>query len=254
MDKATADILAKVKKLMALGSSPSEAEAASALEKARTLLARYGLSLSDVETHSSDVTEGVLLEKKRLRSWESQLIYVITVTTFTQALHVSRGGVSQVLLIGREINTLAAAELFAYLHLVVLKLGRAHSGSVTHLESFKMGAVQRIGERLNDLSAEDSSKLGPWASKEAGSRAGREKKSGTTDARDRLTDDQPSAAAEDRQLAVQMTETATKENKSYIAKKYGKTKTKRAGRRVDAASYYRGIAAGDGVSLNRQIK
>jgi len=246
MDKATADILAKVKKLMALGSSPSEAEAASALEKARTLLARYGLSVSDVETHSSDVTEGVLLEKKRLRSWESQLIYVITVTTFTQALHVSRGGVSQILLIGREINTLAAAELFAYLHLVVLKLGRAHSGSVTHLESFKMGVVQRIGERLNDMSADDSSQLGPWASKETGSR--------TKAANDKTANDQTTAVAEDRQLAVQMTETASKENKSYIAEKYGKTKPKRAGRRVDAASYYRGIAAGDGVSLNRQIR
>jgi len=251
MDKATADILAKVKKLMALGSSPSEAEAASALEKARTLLARYGLSVSDVETHSSDVTEGVLLEKKRLRSWESQLIYVITVTTFTQALHVSRGGVSQVLLIGREINTLAAAELFAYLHLVVLKLGRAHSGSVTHLESFKMGVVQRIGERLNDMSLDDSSQLGPWASKEAGSRA--------KAANGKNASEKPSTAiretvADDRQLAVQMTETASKENKSYIAEKYGKTKTKRAGRRVDAASYYRGIAAGDGVSLNRQIR
>ena len=244
MDKATADILAKVKKLMALGSSPSEAEAASALEKARTLLARYGLSLSDVETHSSDVTEGVLLEKKRLRSWESQLIYVITVTTFTQALHVSRGGVSQVLLIGREINTLAAAELFAYLHLVVLKLGRAHSGSVTHLESFKMGVVQRIGERLNEMNEGDSGELGPWASKETGSRTPGE---GARSAKQETV-------AEDRQLTVQMTETASKENKSYIDEKYGKTKTKRAGRRVDAASYYRGIAAGDGISLNRQIR
>ena len=106
MDKATADILAKVKKLMALGSSPSEAEAASALSKRRrTLLARYGLSLADVDTHSGEVVEGVLLEKKRLRSWESQLIYVITVTTFTQALHVSRGGVAQVLLIEAAKST-----------------------------------------------------------------------------------------------------------------------------------------------------
>ena len=80
------------------------------------------------------------------------------------------------------------------------------------------------------------------------------KKTGKNAPGDRLTNEKRETIAEDRQLTVQMTETATKENKAYIAEKYGKTKTKRAGRRVDAASYYRGIAAGDGVSLNRQIR
>ena len=54
-------ILAKVRKLLALGESPSEAEAASALAKAQALLARYGLSLSDVEPETSEVTEATLV-------------------------------------------------------------------------------------------------------------------------------------------------------------------------------------------------
>lgn len=246
-ETANADILAKVKKLMALGTSPSEAEAASALEKARTLLARYGLSMEDVETSESEIVENTLLEKKRLRSWESQLIWVVTTATFTQALHVQRGDVGRVLIIGREVNALAAAELFAYLHLVVLKLGRAHSGEVAHLESFKTGVVQRIGERL--LYDREDAWTGESADRQncaAGSRS---------DARNAGEGDPDTAGpvASDHALTVQMGKTADRENSDYIAEKYGKTKTKRTGRSVEADSYYRGRAAGDRVSLNRQL-
>ena len=229
MQKANDEILAKVKKLLALGESPSEAEAASALEKARCLLARYGLSMSDVEAATSLVTEGTLLEKRRLRKWEAHLVYVVTQATFTQAIHVSRGDSGKVLIIGREVNVAAAVELFAYLHLAVLKLGRAHGDRVAHLESFKMGAVHRIGERLSD----------GWAPDES---TGEGK--GT----------QGDAAPEDRQLTVQMERTASRENKAYIDEKFGKTKTKRTGGNVDAHSFHQGRAAGETVSLNRQLK
>jgi len=249
MDKATDDILAKVKKLMALGASPSEAEAASALEKARVLLARYGLSLTDVEAHSPEVVEGVLLEKKRLRPWESRLVQVIAACTFTQALHVQRGGVGQVLLIGRELNTLAAADLFGYLHLVVLKLGRAHSEEVAHLESFRCGVVVRLGERLEDLGDGMEEAGGPWAGKQPEDES---TTTGQTPAH--LVQTRPSGVAADRQLTVQMSKTADRENKAFIDDKYGKTRTKRIGRRVDAESYHRGRKAGDTVSLNRQIR
>lgn len=253
---ANADILAKVKKLMALGTSPSEAEAASALEKARTLLARYGLSIADVEESEPEIVENTLLEKKRLRSWESHLIYVITAATFTQALHVRRGDVGRVLIIGREVNAVAAAELFAYLHLVVLKLGRAHSGEVAHLESFKTGVVQRIGERLLD-GREDA-----WTPDSANGRDGEHERtargsanaSGSPDESGGDSDMRIGAVASDRALTVQMTKTSERENSDYIAEKYGKTKTKRTGRSVEAESYYRGRAAGDKVSLNRQIR
>lgn len=219
---------------MALGESPSEAEAASALEKARTLLARYGLSIADVEAKESEVTESVLLEKKRLRKWEAHLVFVVCESTFTQALHVTRGDDSRVLIIGREVNAASAAELFAYLHLVVLKLGRTHGTRVNHLESFKLGVVERIGERLRELEDAEGSN-----GENASSR-----------------DDRPEGgpAASDREVAVIMTQTSKKENSAYIAERYGKTKTKRTGRRVDAESYYAGREAGDGVSLNRQIR
>lgn len=246
MDKATDEILAKVKKLMALGESPSEAEAASALAKARMLLARYGLSISDVETKETEVVEGVLLEKRRLRAWESHLVWVVTRATFTQALHVTRGDTSQVLIIGREINTVAAAELFKYLHLTVLKLGRAHGKEVYHLDSFKVGVVERIGERLTE--SEDGA---TWCGDANDDAAGKKRSAKAPRQTSTASDD--SATANDRALMVQMSVSSERENDAYIKSKYGETKAKRGGRRVDADSYHRGRAAGEGVNLNRQI-
>lgn len=249
MDKATDDILKKIKKLMALGSSPSEAEAASALEKARVLLARHGLSLADVETRESEIVEGVLLEKKRLRSWEQYLIQVVAQCTFTQALTVQRGEIRQILIIGREINTRSAAELFAYLHKAVLILARAHSSRVEHLDSFRIGAVIRIGERLAELGEGTEEAGGPWAGGQrdkGGSRGNRAEAAGGTGS--------SGAVEADRQLTVRMAATAERENEAFIEGKYGKTRTKKVGRRVHGESYNRGLAAGDGVSLHRQIR
>lgn len=238
METAPEELLAKVRKLLALGTSPSEAEAASAMEKARMLLARYGLTVSDVgsdvgsgdpDTRDPSVGESVLIQKKRLRKWESALIGAVARATFTQALHVGAGDGTRVVLIGREVNTAAAAELFNYLHLVILKLGRAHSGEVAHLESFKLGVAHRLGERLS-----------------AGLDEQEREKSGDAQA--------DAEAAEERSLAVRMEHLAERENKSFIQEKYGKVKTKNVSRRVERDSYFAGRAAGDTVSLRRQIR
>lgn len=249
-DRPSEEILAKVRKLLALGESPSEAEAASALAKARSLLARHGLSLEDVKPERDDIVESAILEKRRLRAWESHLVAVVTEATFTRALHVTAAGSSRVLIVGREVNTGAAKALFEYLHLVVLKLGRANGERVAHLESFKLGVVHRIGERLTAGEEGVSGSNGPWTANDG-------TEGGHANARDRATRTDAEANAEydpeDRQLTVQMARTASRENDAYITEKYGKTKTKRTGRRVEPDSFYRGRAAGDTVSLARQL-
>lgn len=248
MESAPEELLAKVRKLLALGSSPSEAEAASAMEKARMLLARYGLTVSDVGSGDPDsddrlardptVGESVLIEKKRLRKWESALIGAVARATFTQALHVGGGGSTRVVLIGREVNTAAAAELFAYLHRVILKLGRAHSGQVAHLESFKLGVAHRLDERLG-AQAGQNTREGSGADRAKEGAAGK-----------------PSAEdlAGERALAVRMEHLAERENKSFIEEKYGKVKTRNVSRSVERDSYFAGRAAGDTVSLNKQLR
>jgi hypothetical protein len=251
MERPSDEILSKVRKLLALGESPSEAEAASALAKAQSLLARYGLSVQDVEDEGPEVVESPILEKKRLRAWESHLVAVVTKATFTRALHVTLSGASRVLIIGRPVNAAAAAELFSYLHLVVLKLGRSAGERVSHLESFKLGVVHRVGERLASNEPGVAGAEGPWTAGSPPAAEGEAKPKKTRSGESSQDGFCPNA--EDRQLVVAFSRETTKENDAYIADKYGKTKSKRVGRRVEPHSFHAGRAAGDTVSLARQI-
>lgn len=239
MDALQTQVLDKVKKLLALAKSPSEAEAAAALAKASVLLAKYGLSIAEVQ-QEEDVQESVLLEKKRLRAWESALVAVICKAAFTEALHYRTQTVGRILLIGREVNIITARELFGYLHRQILILGRAHSPSIAHVDSFRQGLVQRIGERLAEQYREDQ---------------GLEQR---TDKAQRKGKDQKEAEAESGStttaLVMQADAAAHIENHEFIKQKYGKTTTRRTSRRVEADSYYRGRAVGDTVNLDKQIE
>jgi hypothetical protein len=225
-------ILEKVKKLLALSRSPSEAEAAAALGKARELLARYGLKVAGLNPddpatwdHNNQdsslargvISEAVLMEKKRLRGWESVLLSAVGSACFTDVLHYRTKTEGKILLVGREVNLISARELFLYLHKTILIAGRQNKDRVPHVESFRRGMAQRIAHRL-------------------------------------ATQPSPEGGAEgSKDLVSQMTALSDKENKGYIREKYGKTGKKRSGRRVDWQSYQRGLAAGEKVSLDQQI-
>lgn len=231
MNAEQLQVVEKVKKLMALSKSPSEAEAAAALEKARLLLARYDLSIAELE-ESEAVGETVLLEKKRLRVWESALVGVVSRASFTEALHYRSRQLGKILLIGREVNLVGARELFCYLHQAILILGRQYSPQVAHVESFRLGVVQRIGERLEESAA-----------------------AGTTGQPKPLrADDTESGAIADSRALVALAGSKTKpENMAYIRKTYGKTTTRRSGKAVEAGSYHKGRQAAESIGLNKQL-
>jgi hypothetical protein len=244
MDALQTQVLDKVKKLLALAQSPSEAEAAAALAKASVLLAKYGLSMAEVQ-QEEDVQEAVLLEKQRLRVWESFLVSVVCKATFTEALHYRTQAVGRILLIGREVNIVTARELFTYLHRQILILGRAHSPTIAHVDSFRQGLVQRIGERLAEQYREGQ---------------GTEQR---TDKDRRKDADQQDADQQDAEadsgagttaLVMRADAAAHIENHDFIKQKYGRTTTRKTGRRVEADSYHRGRAVGDTVNLDRQIE
>jgi hypothetical protein len=239
MDAVQFQVLDKVKKLLALAKSPSEAEAAAALAKASVLLAKYGLSMAEVQ-QEEDVQEAVLLEKKRLRAWESYLVSVVCKATFTEALHYRTQAVGRILLIGREVNIVTARELFTYLHRVILILGRAYSPEIAHVDSFRQGLVQRIGERLAEQYRQGQG---------AEPRTGKDQQKGK-DKKDTEADSGESITA----LILRADAAAQIENHEFIKEKYGKTTTRKTGRRVEADSYHRGRAVGDTVNLDRQIE
>jgi hypothetical protein len=235
MDTVQTQVMEKVKKLLALAKSPSEAEAAAALAKASVLLAKYGLSMAEVQ-RDEDIQEAILLEKKRLRVWESILVSVICKATFTTPLHYRNDSVGRLLLIGREVNIATARELFAYLHRLILILGRAHSPQIAHVESFRQGLAYRIGERL-------AAQYGPEAESGSGADAVSGAHAAPGDADENET----------RALVVKADAAAKIENNGYIKEKYGKTSSRKVGRMVEPDSYHRGRAVGDTVNLDKQI-
>jgi hypothetical protein len=238
MDAVQSQVLDKVKKLLALAKSPSEAEAAAALAKASVLLAKYGLSMAEVQ-QEEDVQEAVLLEKKRLRVWESYLVSVVCKATFTEALHYRTQAVGRILLIGREVNIVTARELFTYLHRVILILGRTYSPEIAHVDSFRQGLVQRIGERLAEQYREGQ---------DTDQRTGKDQQKGKHQ-KDSEADSGESITA----LVLRADAAAHNENHAFIKEKYGNTTTRRTGRWLEADSYHRGRAVGDTVNLDRQI-
>ena len=74
---ANEKIQEKIKKLLALSSSPNEAEAALAMEKAHELLKTYNLSLSQISINEEDdagIIEETYMESNRLHSWKLRLV------------------------------------------------------------------------------------------------------------------------------------------------------------------------------------
>lgn len=211
-------IIDKVKKLISLSESPNEAEAASALSKAKILLAKYGLEMSDCHKNNIDIGEKVLLKGKRIRSWKTQLIACVLSSTFTQALHITNGAEGKIVLIGREENITAAYNLFDYLVNAISATSNNYKGVVRHLDSFRTGMVTAIQKRLEEQNNTQNT------------------------------------MSKEKALVISMKTTADRENKEYLNENYGKTKSKKVNRNVDSNSFGLGQAVGGEISLHDQIK
>jgi hypothetical protein len=196
-----------------------------------SLLARHGLELHGLDLQDprdldpedlagipeETVSEAVLLQRLRIRAWETVLLTAVGNATFTDVLHYRSKTQGKILLIGREINIISAKELFFYLHQVILVAGRAHKGQVLHVDSFRRGMAQRIAQRLT------------------------------------IKNHPESQGIDSKDLVVQMRQLSDRENKGYIKDKFGKTGKKRSGRKVEWGSYQKGLDEGQRVSLDRQI-
>ena len=217
MEKENRLILKKIEKLLALSESPNEAEAASAMSKVHVLLAKHGLSITDMKSGSGkSVTEKCILEKKRLRNWESALLAAVMKATYTEAVHKS--GEGKVYIIGRDINITAAENLFSYLHETIKRISRKYNPVVRHADSFRYGMVVNINMRLKEMDSEKE------------------------------------INKEEKQIVVSMKGKTDSENSGYLSETYGKIKRKRINNRVDPESYGLGQKVGNKISLNKQIR
>lgn len=157
MDEA---ILNKIRKILALGQSPNEAEAASAITKAHALLKQYNLSISDVTSTSTPVNaEGITLcdyfSTKDDHGWKVVLLSKIATSHYCSVLQLPlTSGGSSFKLVGKEHNIYIAKILADYLFEVVIRLTKAVS--TKYRDSYRNGVVDRLAERLDQIKIQDN--------------------------------------------------------------------------------------------------
>jgi len=147
-------ILCKVKKLLALGNSPNEAEAQSAIEKAHQLLKDYNLSITDITSDSKyGIIEDVVIESKNDSIWKKYIMLGVAKANYCMHLITkSRTGTIHQY-IGKEHNVIVAKEMTNYLFATVERLSKKHSGSVRG--DYKKGIAYTICNRLYELNKEE---------------------------------------------------------------------------------------------------
>lgn len=147
----------RIRKLLALSTSPSEAEAASALAKAQSLLAQHGLDVGDLYETVPNVKEAPLETAGDLCPWEEKLIKCIIKATYTQVLKVFDNDAKSLKIIGRESNIITAQIMYEYLHNTIKKRAALFSESISDIESFRIGMVESIGQKFEEKNERNTS-------------------------------------------------------------------------------------------------
>ena len=160
-------VMEKIKKLLALGESPSQAESESAMIKAHELLKQYNLSLSDLEVEDSEVIDEVYTAMGRSQGWKIHLIIGITKANFcgvyTKTKPVNVGYSGRLItsktyqFVGKPYNVAVAKAMADYLFSTIDRMAtETHKGDGRAvIESYKSGIADTLYMRLESLRKKD---------------------------------------------------------------------------------------------------
>lgn len=234
------DVIEKVKKLLAHGNgNVSEAEAASYIEKAHSILEQHNLTIEDISTGDDDartIDYGHLADDDYYSSPWKETIYAAAAAyafcSYVRGSRMIRARRSEKLkritvhiIIGRRANAMVARQMSEYLFQVVERLGKETEKKQkrkdpdrarSYAASFKRGCGFRLAQRLREL------------------RLGSMEKTGV-----------PALYSDEGKIA-----------EAYINDVFGGTKEVSARLSVgnDHEAVLAGIAAADDVSLNQQLQ
>ena len=194
----------RIKKLLALSSSPNGNEAAAAIEKANEIMREHGLSESQCRYERRSVPA-----TKRPSSWRDGIAKSVARLNCCEVFRNSDEG--KIYFFGDGFDAFMAGEMYRYLTKTVERMTKTNvrkSAGRQYRENYKTGIAYGLHLKIRDMGA--SASWGPE--------------------RDRKT------------LAVR---TALEKDTALASQKYKPSDPKSAG-------FRRGMAAGEGVSLNRQ--
>jgi hypothetical protein len=164
-----ADVMARVRKLLALAGSPNVHEAASAAAAAQALVARHRLeALLAAESAADDpadpITDGreaPLEAARRVRTWKVALAMGLAEANGCVAYTALVGDLTHLLLVGRAADRDAVASLWAWLVTRIEWLSATHGpGKPRHWhEAFRIGAAEVVVTRLGAVEADVQAEL-----------------------------------------------------------------------------------------------
>ena len=149
-----ADIVDRVRKLLALAGSSNVHEAAAAAARAQELITRHRLESLRLGAPDPDpITDGAaepLEVARRLRRWRVVLATELARVNGCSAYTVSHGWEERILVAGRAADRAAVAAMWAWLLVRVEWLSAAAGPGRSRKwhEAFRVGAVEAVAERL----------------------------------------------------------------------------------------------------------
>jgi hypothetical protein len=156
MEESTKIVIKKIKKLLRLSESPNENEAQSALAKAQELLAKHNLKTSDLNIEGDDIKPVTVVVGKRLPTWKKTLIAELCHYNNCQSFFTITLFERKITIIGRHVNVICVQNMFDFLNQAIKRISKGLG------ESFRMGVVARIADRLEKQQNEIKRKNQKW--------------------------------------------------------------------------------------------
>lgn len=149
-------LIEKIQKLLALATSPVEAEAKAAAEKANELLLRHNLSMQEVASEEKLYDGPVVVNKNKLGTEDSYIFGILGDHFFIRVIHDYRyrkhGGGTRVHFVGEETNLQVAIYVYGFLSGAYKRLWKAfaekHGLSRRHKKSYYVGLTDGIKSQL----------------------------------------------------------------------------------------------------------
>lgn len=150
-------VLDRVRKLLALASSPNPHEAAAAAARAQALITQHRLEAqlqaeSDTVDPIEDARDEPLEASRRLRRWKVYLASALAEVNGCLAYTLDRGDDQAIVLVGRHGDRAAVAALYEGLVRQLAWLSATHGAGQSKKwhESFRIGAAEQIAARLRE--------------------------------------------------------------------------------------------------------
>jgi hypothetical protein len=151
-----ADVLDRVRKLLALATSPNVHEAAAAAARAQRLIDEHRLEellAAEQEAPAFDDARDEPIEtSKRLRPWKAALASVLADASGCVAYTLTRGREQSIVLVGRAEDRRAVTAMYQALTAQVEWLSATHGAGESKKwhASFRLGAVHSIRVAMNE--------------------------------------------------------------------------------------------------------